>query len=185
MRFILAAIGFASLWRLFPAAGTGRDARPDDAHAGLFRTHPLHEGAEILEHLRGRAPVVDIVATDVQHDEARRIRNHQAVHEVDEIAELEGIDAAVDQRVTRQVLVDGFPAVELRIPGEQDGVMRRWRGAVRGLVLDHLPFELGRELGRLCPRLGRHPHARQGKQPPSTHVQNPASTARKISSASS
>ena len=103
--------------------------------------HGRDQGLQIREHLRGRLAVVDVIAADVQHDEPRLVRRDQLIRVVDEIADLERIDAAIDERETRQVFVNRGPAIELGVAGKQDGALRRRLREVGGGILLDLLLE--------------------------------------------
>jgi hypothetical protein len=117
-------------------------ARENDGHGRVHRAHLAHEALEGDEDLLGALPaVVDIVPAHMHHDEPRPIRRDEPIGVANEIGDPEGIDAAIDDGVPGQILVDGLPAEELRIPDEENRP-RGWRiGLVLGLVSRDLRLE--------------------------------------------
>ena len=117
-----------------PTAGAGSETGKGDGHGGLDGADLGDKRFEVGQHLIGGFADMDVVAADVEHDEAGVIGQDEPGGIIDEVRSLKGIDAAVDDGVSGEVLIDGFPAVELGVADKENGVGGRRGGSVGGFV---------------------------------------------------
>ena len=82
-------VGHHALWRLVPAARSGRNARIDDPHLRQPGSHDGDKRLEIGQQLPRRTPVVDVISPHMQHDEPRVVRKHQPIGKTDQVGKLE------------------------------------------------------------------------------------------------
>ena len=131
----LAFVGF------IPTARSGRNAGEENRHLRQHGADFCHESFKIREDALGALAVVDVVAADMQDNQAWAVRQDEAVGELDQVRSLERIDAAIDDGIAGQVLLERLPAKELGIAREHDGSLRWGARLVGGFVGAYLFFE--------------------------------------------
>jgi hypothetical protein len=135
------SIRFDTPLRFVPAAWAWSDAGKDDRYGRIQDSQLAHERFEVVEDLFRGLTVVHVVATNVHEDKSWLVRANEPLRVADQVCDLKRIDAAIDKRVMRQIFVQRFPAIELRVPDEQDGVLRRRVRFIRRLVFGDFLFE--------------------------------------------